>query len=88
MKRLLMFIVLGLSQPCFACDYQDVVLVDKEECEFLGKIIGTEYACVDIKAKTFKLYNRGKENLGIEIAKNDGRYQIVPREKFLDKNIR
>ena len=72
MKKLLLslFILLGLSTECNACEYEKIYLMDLEECAFLDKLIGTEYQCMDELENEYILYDKGKEKNFLRIPKD------------------
>lgn len=81
MKLVLTFIFLiVLSCPILACEWENVYLVDLAECEALGKVLGTEYQCMDVTSKGYKLYNRGREEDPLYLTKRDTQFIVMKIE--------
>ena len=64
-----------LANDLWQCKIQRVLLVDDEECEFLGKIIGTPFHCLNITDKGLLFWNLGREDLAVLIDPKDHHYR-------------
>ena len=65
----------ALANDLWQCKIQRVLLVDDEECEFLGKVIGTPYHCLNVTDKGLLFWNLGREDLAVLIDPKDHHYR-------------
>ena len=65
----------ALVNDLWQCKIQRVLLVDDEECEFLGKVIGTPYHCLNVTDKGLLFWNLGREDLAVLIDPRDPHYR-------------
>lgn len=83
-KNFFMAIIFALTLTSYAnaktCDLHDVVLIDREECQFLGKVVGTEYQCGRITSTSVILSSTNKKP--VEIPLDDENFVIVPAKTF------
>ena len=61
----------ALVDDLYQCKIQKVLLVDEEECQFLGKVIGTPYHCMNKTDKGLLFWNLGREDLAVLIDPQD-----------------
>lgn len=62
------------------CDLHDVVLIDREKCQFPGEVVGTEYQCGIITSTSVILSSTNKKP--VEIPLDDEKFVIVPAKKL------
>lgn len=65
----------ALANDLWQCKIQRVLLVDDEECEFLGKVIGTPFHCLNITDKGLLFWNLGREDLAVLIDPKDHHFR-------------
>ena len=65
----------ALVNDLWQCKIQRVLLVDDEECEFLGKVIGTPYHCLNVTDKGLLFWNLGREDLAVLIDPKDHHFR-------------
>ena len=68
--------MLAFCNPVQACEHENVYVVDLEFSEFIGKVMGVQYQCMDKVNNKYKLYNRGLENKAIYLGE-DSRFMIM-----------
>ena len=78
---LTLFFASNSSASILKCEQKNLLLIDKSECEFLGKTIGTPYQCMMRTSEGRFFYDRGKETLGVYIQDGDDNFEVKKDEE-------